>query len=76
MRKKTMIIFVALLVGSLSACDDGEAGQQGGRPGGPEGRQRMPYLAAAAAELGVTEDALMAALGMPPGGGQPPANRS
>ena len=39
------------------------AGGPGGGAGGPGGQQGMPDFAAAAAQLGVTEEALIAALG-------------
>jgi hypothetical protein len=45
-----------------SILDDG---LEGGHPDGPGEQQEMPDLAAAAAELGVTEEALMEALGDP-----------
>jgi hypothetical protein len=43
---------------------DGDTGMDGG-PGGSEGQQGMPDFTAAAAQLGVTEEALIEALGDP-----------
>jgi hypothetical protein len=45
-------------------------GDTGGVGGGPGGQQAGPDLAAAAAKLGITQDALKAALG-DPGQGEP-----
>jgi len=44
---------------------DGSGGPEDGQPGAPGEQQEMPDLAAAAAELGITEEELEAALGDP-----------
>ena len=49
---------------------DGDTGDVGGEAGGSGGQQGMPDFAAAAAQLGVTEEALVEALG-DPNQGQP-----
>ncbi len=68
------------------AVSDTQPPAPGGQQGGPGGQQG-PDLAAAAAQLGITEEVLIAALGVPeggppsgggqggpPGGGPPPSN--
>jgi len=51
---------------------DGSGGPEDGQTGAPGEQQEMPDLAAA--ELGITEEALMEALGVSAGG--PPTNQS
>jgi hypothetical protein len=50
----------------ISGVGQGPRGGGRGGPGGPGGRGRRPDLGAAAAKLGISEEALMQALGPPP----------
>ena len=70
---RKMIVFLTVSILILTACNNSVLSSQSveaaptdtnSQPVGPDGQQ-MPDLATAAAQLGVTEEALMAALGDP-----------